>query len=278
MKIIQGKYAGFCPGVKRAWALIEKELKGGRSSIFVLGELIHNRQAIRRLADWGVRTVDKLSEIKEKEGTIFIRAHGEPPETYQKLERMKGFKVVDATCPSVTRVQTLAQKTEDVGYQVFVCGEKDHPEAKATVGYTKKGKILPSVEAAQKVRLIQKIGVLSQTTFSAVVFEEICAVLKKKCVDFHSLGTICNFVQLAQKEARKIAEGVDLVIVVGGRQSSNTKRLVEAARELKPTYHIETVQEIEKGWLRGAKIVGLLAGASTPAWIIEEVKERINHN
>ncbi len=275
MQIIVGKYAGFCPGVKRAWGLVSREARSGSARpIFILGELIHNRQAISRLESWGVRILEKTEETDGQFGTLIIRAHGEPPETYQKLAKTR-LKVIDATCPSVARVQKLAAQLEKEGFQVFVCGEEDHPEALATVGYTRQGKILSSVEAAQRVKPVPKIGVVSQTTFSPVVFKEICQILKIKCQGFKSLGTICNFVQLAQKEAAKIARKVDLVIVVGGKQSSNTKRLAEVAGETAKTYHIETAIEIRKEWLAGVEKVGLLAGASTPAWIISGVTEKL---
>lgn len=272
MKIVVGKYAGFCPGVKRAWGLVSREAAHRKNGpIFILGELIHNRQAIARIEDWGIKTIDKPEEIREKQAVVFIRAHGEPPKTYQKLARRKGLKVVDATCPSVSRVQKLASQTEKEGYQVFVCGEKNHPEALATVAYTRRGKILSSLKEAEKVRPTDKIGVVSQTTFSSPIFRQICQALKKKCRNFKSLGTICNFTQAAQKEAREIAQKVDLVIVVGGKQSSNTKRLTEVASGKAPTYHIETKDEVRKNWLRGVGKIGLLAGASTPDWIIREV-------
>ncbi|MFZ5365843.1 MAG: 4-hydroxy-3-methylbut-2-enyl diphosphate reductase [Patescibacteria group bacterium] len=276
MEIVVGKYAGFCPGVKRAWGLVAKTVQDSPSPIFILGELIHNKQAIWELESWGVKVVENSDEVKDKTGILVIRAHGEPPQTYQKLAKIKKIKVVNATCPNVTRVQKLASQLENEGFKVFVCGEKDHPEAQATVGYTKKGEIIASLEEAKKVASTEKIGVLAQTTFSPLVFKKICQILKKKCQQFKSLGTICNFTQLAQKEAREIAKKVDLVIVVGGRQSSNTKRLAEVAGEIVTTYHIETAAEIKKGWLAGVKRVGLLAGASTPDWIIKEVKEKLS--
>lgn len=277
MQIVLGQYAGFCPGVKRAWSLVSCEAARKKNGpIFVLGELIHNHQAIEKIEGWGVRTIEKVEETNGQSGVLIIRAHGEPPNTYQKLAKTK-LKVIDATCPSVARVQKLAKETEKAGYQVFVCGEEDHPEALATVGYTRRGQILPSVEAAQAVLPTEKIGVLSQTTFSPQIFDQICQVLRKKCRQFKSLGTICNFVQLAQKEGRKIADMVDLVIVVGGRQSSNTKRLAEVAQEQVRTYHIETAKEIQAEWFGEVRKVGLLAGASTPAWIINQVTKKLKN-
>lgn len=273
MEIVLGKYAGFCPGVKRAWGLVEKSTQEGRKPIFILGELIHNPQALAWLEGKGIKTIKNLGQLKS--GTVIIRAHGEPLETYRQLAKFKSLTIVDATCPSVARVQKLAAKFEGEGFKVIVCGERDHPEAKATIGYTENGQIISSTFEAGKVRKTKKIAVLSQTTFSLPLFKEIRETLKRKAKDFKSLGTICNFTQLAQKEARQIARHVDLVIVVGGRQSSNTRRLTEVAKEVTPTHHVETAKEIKKPWFVGIKTVGLLAGASTPDWIIKEVEEKI---
>jgi (E)-4-hydroxy-3-methyl-but-2-enyl pyrophosphate reductase len=273
MKIITAKFMGFCPGVKRAWSLVEKTVNNNPNSIYILGELIHNKQAIKKLEKWGIKTINNLNEIKGK-GIVMIRAHGEPPQTFQKLKKLS-LRVVDTTCPSVARVQKLANQLEKEGYQVVVCGEKEHPEAIATIGYTEKGIIVGTVEEARKIPSGKRIGIVSQTTFSPVVFQKICRLLKKKSSDFKSLGTICNITQMAQKEAQKIAKQVDLMIVVGGKHSSNTKRLAEVCQEIVPTYHIETAQELKKSWFKKAKNVGLTAGASTPDWIIKEVEFRL---
>ncbi len=277
MKITVAKYAGFCPGVKRAWALVEEAAKKNQRQVFILGELIHNRQAIERLGEWGVETVKTLKEAREKNrgnASVVIRAHGEPPKTFERLRKQK-IEFINATCPSVARVQQLANKLEDNGYLLIVCGERGHPEAKATVGYTKNGVIISSVNQAKKLPRIPKVAVICQTTFSKKTFEEICAVLQKKAGEFKFSGTICNFTQTAQQEARELTEKVDLIIVIGGRHSSNTKRLVEVASEKVKTYHIETKTEIRKRWFKGIKTVGILAGASTPDWIIKEVKDKI---
>lgn len=276
MKVICAKYMGFCPGVKRAWSLASREAGSGfarEKNVYILGELIHNKQAIEKLEGWGIRTINSLDEIKGK-GVVVIRAHGEPPQTYQKLKKQK-LKFVDTTCPSVTRVQKLATQLEKEGYQVILCGEKDHPEVIATIGYTQKGLIIGSLEEARKIPPGKRIGILSQTTFSPIVFQKICRLLKKKSVSFKSLGTICNITQLAQKEAQKIAKQVDLMIVVGGKHSSNTKRLAEVSQKIISTHHIETAQELKKSWFKKVKKVGLTAGASTPDWIIKEVKFKL---
>ncbi len=280
VKVISAKYMGFCPGVKRAWNLVEKTVKSKSNSVYVLqnpvyilGELIHNKQAIKKLGEWGIKTINSLDEIKGK-GAMIIRAHGEPPQTYQKLKNLK-LKVVDTTCPSVARVQKLANQLEKEGYQVVLCGENDHPEAIATIGYTKKGLIVDSVDEARKIPSGKRIGIVSQTTFSPVIFQQICCLLKKKSTGFKSLGTICNITQMAQKEAQEMAKKVDLMMVVGGKHSSNTKRLAEVCRGMVKTHHIETADELKKTWFKGVKKVGLTAGASTPSWIINEVKFKL---
>ena len=280
MKIISARYMGFCPGVKRAWGLVKKTVNGKPNSVYVLqnpvyilGELIHNKQAIEKLGEWGIKTINNLDEIKGK-GIVMIRAHGEPPQTFQKLKKLK-LKVIDTTCPSVARVQKLAHQLEKEGYQVIVCGEKDHPEAIATIGYTKRGVIVGSPQEARKIPSGKRIGIVSQTTFSPIIFQQICRLLKKKAAGFKYLGTICNVTQMAQKEAREIAQNVDLMIVVGGKHSSNTKRLAEVCQKIVPTYHIETAQELKKEWFKGAKKVGLTAGASTPEWIIKNVYQSL---
>lgn len=282
MRVISAKYMGFCPGVKRAWSLVKKTVKGKPNSVYVLqnpvyilGELIHNKQAIEKLGEWGIKTINSLDEIKGK-GVVMIRAHGEPPQTFQKLKNLK-VKVVDTTCPSVARVQKLANQLEKEGYQVVLCGENDHPEAIATIGYTKKGLIVDSVDEAKKIPSGKRIGIVSQTTFSPVIFQEICRLLKKKSAGFKSLGTICNVTQMAQKEAQEMAKKVDLMIVVGGKHSSNTKRLAEVCREIVKTHHIETADELKNEWFKKAKRVGLTAGASTPDWIIKEVQIKLKN-
>ena len=284
MNVVCAKYMGFCPGVKRAWSLVSREAGSGfarKKNVYLLGELIHNKQAIEKLGEWGIKTINSLDEVGDK-GIVMIRAHGEPPQTFQKLKKLSKLvfrkfkiklKVVDTTCPSVARVQKLANQLEKEGYQVVLCGEKDHPEAIATIGYTKKGLIVDSVDEARKIPSDKRIGIVSQSTFSPVIFQKICRLLRKKAVDFKSLGTICNVTQMAQKEAQKMAKKVDLMIVVGGKHSSNTKRLAEVCRKIVPTHHIETAQELKKNWFKEVKKVGLTAGASTPDWIIKEVNQ-----
>lgn len=276
IKVISAKYVGFCPGVKRAWGLVEKTVRSKSKPIYILGDLIHNQQAINKLNNWGIKNIDNLKMIKDKRGVVIIRAHGESPQTYQKLKRLN-LKFVDTTCPNVIKIQELAKQLSDDGFFIVISGEKEHPEPKATLAYAKRGLIISTIKEAKKILPRKKIALISQTTFPPIIFEQISKILKKKSANFKSLGTICNITQMAQKEAQKVAKRVDLMIVVGGKHSSNTKRLVEVCQKIVPTYHIETAQELKTNWFKGASKVGLTAGASTPDWIIKEVKDKIKN-
>jgi 4-hydroxy-3-methylbut-2-enyl diphosphate reductase len=272
---------GFCPGVKRAWGLVSAQVESNSTkkqsgSIYLLGELIHNRQAIDRLKEWGVKTVNSLQEIKDKNGLVIIRAHGEPPQTYQKLKNLK-LKFIDTTCLNVAKIQKLASQLNKEGFFVVICGKKDHAESQATLGHAGKGIIIDSIEDAEKISPKEKISLISQTTSSPALFEQIAQILEKKAKVFKAIGTFCPITHLAQKEAQKTAKKVDLMIIIGGKNSSNTKRLVEACQGVTRTYFIETAQELKKSWFKKAKKIGLTAGASTPDWIINEVKIKIKN-
>lgn len=274
MKIIQGKFAGFCPGVKRAWNLVDKKSQNKKRDIYILGELIHNKDAQKKLNEWGIKTIENPKEIKNG-GNVIIRTHGEPPKTYRELKKL-GLGIIDATCISVRHVQKLAKQLEKDGYQVILCGEKEHPETIATIGYTQKGVIIDSLKEAKQIPYQKKIGVISKTTFSPIIFKQICQILKKKTSDFKSSDTTCAITRMAQKETKEIAKKVNLMIIVGGKHSSNTKMLKKACQKISPAHHIETAEELKKHWFKGVKKVGLTAGASTPDWVINEVKERIS--
>jgi 4-hydroxy-3-methylbut-2-enyl diphosphate reductase len=275
MEVVCAKYMGFCPGVKRAWSLVEEAVKNEEKPVYILGELIHNKQAIDKLNEWGAKTINDLKEIKTKKGTVIIRAHGEPPQTYQKLKKLH-LKFIDTTCLNVIKIQEMAKQFSIKGFFVVICGKKDHPEPKATLGYAQKGIIVSSDNDAKKVSPRKKICLLAQTTFSPTVFGKISQILKKKTKKFKTAKTFCQITQMAQKEAQKVAKKVDLMIVIGGKHSSNTQKLVEACQEITPTYHIETAKEIKNVWFnKKTRRAGLTAGASTPEWVIKEVQSKL---
>lgn len=276
MKVIRAsRYAGFCGGVKRAWDIALKEIRAAQGPVYLSGKLIHNDPAMKELEGLGLRVIDVLgSQELPPDSTVILRAHGEGPEVYAQAGRL-GPKVVDATCGIVKAVQRRAQKLEQQGYQVVLFGHKKHPEALATVAYTQRGLIVESLEEAQSLGYYDRIAAIAQTTASAEEYEAVCRVLATKCRIFEDQGRICGWTLQAQEEARAIARDVAAMVVVGGRDSSNTKRLVEACASLCPTYLVETADELQESWFVGLAKVGVTAGASTRDRDIADVVKRL---
>ena len=269
MQVILAKHLGFCYGVKRA-IKIAREHADGKSC--TLGPIIHNPQMVERLKNEGVGAVEKLSDMEE--GTIIIRSHGVGPKIYEEA-RARGLELIDATCPHVKKAQHSAKKLVDEGRQVIIIGEKNHPEVKSIFDWSnQKAIILESVEEAEKLPAYKKLGIVSQTTFSSERFNAIVAELLDKSRDIKILRTICTATDQRQTSALDLAERVELMIVIGGRNSANTTRLAQLTAEKCRTYHIETAAELQPEWLRNIKIIGITAGASTPDWIIWEVHRK----
>ncbi|RPJ21173.1 MAG: 4-hydroxy-3-methylbut-2-enyl diphosphate reductase, partial [Planctomycetaceae bacterium] len=227
MEVIRAaKYAGFCGGVKRAWKLATQEAASISGPVYISGKLIHNTPAMEELAAKGVETLDVLVADSAKSGAPFIlRAHGEGPAVYRKAEAL-GLRLIDGTCGIVRSVQKRARQLEEDGYQVVLFGHRNHPEAKATVAHTQRGVIIESAEEAASLPFYQKIAAIAQTTSSSREYGQVCEALRGRCVEFEDQGHICDFTQRSQQEAAALAATVDAMVVVGGRDSSNTRRLV----------------------------------------------------
>jgi len=257
-------YSGFCGGVKRAWNRAVKASQTGEETIYLSGKLIHNTPAMRELASLGVR---ELSETDVAEGnlegrTIIMRAHGEGPVAFADAEA-RGFKVIDATCPIVTAVQKIAVQLENDGYQVVIFGHRNHPEARATVAYTDHGFIIETLEEAQALPHYEKLASIAQTTVLQADYVDLVEVLRTKADHYEDRGRICGWTLHAQDEAVALASSVEMMVVVGGRDSSNTIQLVRVSEPHCPTLHIETVDELTVEMFAGRSVVGLAAGAST---------------
>ena len=276
MEVIRAaRYAGFCGGVKRAWKLASQEAASGETPVYISGKLIHNTPAMSELQERGVEILDVQSADGIAPGTPFIlRAHGEGPAVYEKAAEL-GLRLIDGTCGIVRNVQKRARELEAQGFQVVLYGHRNHPEAKATVAHTQRGIIIESAEEAADLPFTPKIAAIAQTTSSAREYVEVCRVLRERCEQFEDQGHICDFTQRSQEEAAALAATVDAMVVVGGRDSSNTRRLVEVCTERCPTFHVETAEEIEPGWFHGVEKVGVTAGASTRDQDIEAVEERL---
>lgn len=268
-------YAGFCGGVKRAWRLATNEAASATGPVYISGKLIHNSPAMKELEEKGIRVLDvENAEGVQPGATFILRAHGEGPAVYARAQEL-GLRLIDGTCSTVRSVQRLARRLEEQGFQVVLFGHREHPEAKATIAHTRSGLIIQSAEEASRLGHYPKIASIAQTTSSSREYGEVCRILKDRCDEFQDHGHICNFTQKAQEEAAGLAGRVDAMVVVGGRDSSNTRRLVEVCSEHCPTHQVETAEELHSTWFSGINRVGVTAGASTRDDDIEAVIARL---
>lgn len=273
MEIILAKRAGFCFGVKRATQMaFEAADKGGPT--YTLGPIIHSPQVVQRLEEMGVKVLKDFSGMDS--GTIIIRSHGVTAEELDQAV-FKELEIVDATCPFVKKAQEHVKSLSQAGYNVVVVGDADHPEVQGIVSYAEGNVyVVGSGEEAVKLPKMGKIGVVAQTTQSFENLKNVVHECLMKGGEIRVFNTICDATAVRQEEAKALASQVDCMIVIGGFNSANTKRLAEVCAELQPkTHHIETAQELDFAWFEGVNKVGITAGASTPKWLIDEVTERI---
>ncbi|MDT8419595.1 MAG: 4-hydroxy-3-methylbut-2-enyl diphosphate reductase [Desulfuromonadales bacterium] len=273
MEIILAKSAGFCFGVKRATQMAF-DAAHQHKQIASLGPLIHSPQMVEKLEQEGISVCRQVADIPG--GAVVIRSHGVTARELSEIEQ-SGLEVVDATCPFVKKAQDYAEQLSREGYLLVLVGEEDHPEVQGIVSYAKGAvRIVGSPEQAQQLPRLKKIGVVAQTTQSLENFTEIVSICLAKTKELKVFNTICDATSVRQEEARRIAAGVDLMLVIGGFNSANTSRLATLCREQQPdTHHIETSDQLEAEWFAGKERIGVTAGASTPRWIIEEVLEKI---
>jgi len=274
VEIILAKSAGFCFGVKRA-VNMAFQAANASDSICSIGPLIHSPQLVAKLEAEGIRVVDSVDHIKEK--TAIIRSHGITRDEEMQLS-LQQLEIVDATCPFVKKAQHYVALLGDENYAVVIVGEQEHPEVQGIVSYadTADTWVVANVEQAREIPVQRKIGLVAQTTQSFENFSDIVAVLLNKCKELRIFNTICDATAVRQEEARSIASKVELMLVIGGRNSANTTRLASICAEIQPkTYHIETAAGIEPHWIDQISTIGITAGASTPEWIIGEVMEKL---
>jgi len=271
MKIEVAKRAGFCFGVKRAVKLAYETAAKNKGPVYTLGPIIHNPQVVKDLESWGVKAIQKPSQVSK--GTVIIRSHGVHPRVLQQLKAKKRLVIVDATCPFVTKAQRAAACLKDEKRQVIIVGEREHPEVTALKGYAGRDSV---VYNHNSIKVGKRVGVLAQTTLSTDDFVKALKYLGSKTDDIHLMNTICQATQVRQQDTMQLAKRSDVMIVVGGRNSANTSRLAELCRKVgKPTYHVETEDELKAGWFAKARLVGVTAGASTPDSLVRQVVKRI---
>lgn len=274
IEIEVARYAGVCYGVERALGMAEKAADEARKPVNTLGPLIHNPLVVNDLERIGVGTSSSVSEVEE--GTLIIRAHGVVPSVVEDA-RTRGLDVLDATCPYVKKVHNAAERLVREGYQLIVVGESGHPEVEGIMGHAGDDAHVVSVPGdLDAIDLSRKVGVVVQTTQTPGALADVVAELSKRTMDLRVINTICSATQERQDSAAELARRVDAMIVVGGKNSGNTRRLAEICTAACPkTHHIEDASEIEAAWFDGASHIGVTAGASTPASHIERALVRI---
>lgn len=274
MKITIAKTAGFCMGVRRAVDLALESANSQDRPIYTFGPLIHNPQVLEMLEKKGVAV---LKEIPEKaEGTVIIRAHGVPPEAKEKLEAA-GFKVIDATCPRVIKVQTIIKKHSQQDHEVIIMGDRDHPEVVGLLGHAgEKGHVVENMEELKVLPSFDKAIIVAQTTQNTAFYKEVKEWAASVHPNYKVFDTICDSTEKRQAEVKEVAGNVGAVVVVGGKNSGNTQRLAEVAREAGSlAFHVETEAELDMKTLANAGSICITAGASTPNWIIRSVYKSI---
>ncbi len=275
MKIRKAVHAGYCWGVERALDIVtDTAAAHPGETVRTLGPIIHNPHVVQSLEDKGVQSVNELDEMTS--GTVIIRTHGVPPETYEHAQA-KGLNVVDATCPLVTLVQNKAKQLVQEGYHLVIFGNPRHPEVIGTIGHAGgKATVIEHPEDVENVHLPKRVGVVVQTTQETELLAALLAHLAPRCKEVKIFNTICNPTIERQEAARELARDVQVVIVVGGKNSSNTRHLAEVCREEGTTaYHIEDATELDPQWVQGIDSIGITAGASTPGWLMDQVIERL---
>ncbi|MEN8208014.1 MAG: 4-hydroxy-3-methylbut-2-enyl diphosphate reductase [Candidatus Fermentibacteria bacterium] len=272
--MITAHTAGFCWGVRRAVDMVLAELKKGNDPYAVYGELVHNPQVLRALADRGVSICATPSAMSG--GTLFLRTHGTTLERRKELKLLP-LKLKDLTCPRVGSALAIARKKYREGYDVIILGDPQHQEVRAILSYGgDRAHVISGPDEIAALSDISRPFLLSQTTQNTETFEETKNALKEKYPNLESAFTICDSTQLRQDELRNMCDKVDCVVVVGGRNSANTARLVEIAREEGlPSYHIETHEELDPSELKKYENILLTAGSSTPSWSIRKVRQKL---
>ncbi len=273
---------GFCFGVKRAIESLEQSIdwcsarREGHRKVYSIGMPIHNPQEVERLTCKGLVVVDRIEDVPPG-ASVFIRAHGVPPAVKEALMERCGPGVTDATCPFVKNAQEKAALLSREGYPVLVLGDPGHPEVQAIVGCAA-GEVFVASSLAEVKKLCKKdrLGVISQTTQKSEVLGAAAKILAPRTRELRIFNTICGATTQRQEAVRKITDHVDGLLVVGGKNSANTAKLVEIARARScDVLWIEQAKDLESGWFRGKKKIGIAAGASTPDWIINELKNAI---
>lgn len=270
MEVVVARSAGYCMGVRRAVEMALRVASEEGRAVYTDGPLIHNPQALEELRGKGVIPLAETEPVPR--GPVIIRAHGVPRQARERLDR-EADRVVDATCPKVATIQKRISEYGGRGYAVVIAGDADHPEVIGLLGHAEGPAFAVSApEEVADLPDLQRVLLVAQTTQDEQVFEAIRERVLDRFPDAEALSTICQSTHRRQSEVRELAREVDAVVVIGGRNSANTRRLAEICRSLgTPAHHVETADELPVGELLLLDRVGVTAGASTPAWLIQQV-------
>ncbi len=279
MDVTVAKTAGFCFGVKRAVEKVYEQIEKVKTPIYTFGPIIHNEEVVRDLEERGVKVLETAEELRQlTDGVVVIRSHGVGKDIYDILEK-NGIEIIDATCPFVKKIHRIVSEQNENGRRVIIVGNGKHPEVEGIKGWGNDDTLV--IETAEEFEKLQisdgeKLCIVAQTTFNYNKFQDLVEKISKTRYDILVLNTICNATQERQVEARQIASQVDVMIVIGGRNSSNTQKLYEICRrECKETYYIQTLKDFKPEKAGSVRSVGITAGASTPNQIIEEVHTNV---
>jgi len=279
MNIIIADNSGLCYGVKRALRIAKETRQKKKDSVFTLGDLIHNPQVIADLESQNLYAIEDLHDIEE--GAVIIRSHGVSPKIYKLLQQKK-IEIIDATCPIVKKIQKLVEYLAEEE-EIIIVGNKEHPESKGLIGYSRgKGIIVENESQIEALIPRKRRTVLAQSTQDLYLFQKVASALIEKTEELQVYNTICQSTQTRQKSTSELASNVDTLFIMGGKNSSNTRKLYQISKRILPnTYFIEKSDQITHEMLSGAKNIGLSGGASTPPEAIQEavvkIKSRFKH-
>lgn len=278
MNIIVGKNSGFCAGVKYTISKTEEELSKTSGKVDCLGEIIHNKQVVNSLEQKGLRIINSIDEAENK---VIIRAHGISRDVYEKA-KANNIKLIDLTCPKVLRIHNQVEAYSSDNYFIFLFGVKNHPETIGTFSFCGNNSYLledtadiDNAISSFKTSGLKDLLIISQTTFSLSLFDEMSSIILNKLnsdYNVHVEKSICNATSLRQLETKELSAKVDLMIIIGGKNSSNTKKLYEVAlNNCKNAISIETKDDLDLSFVKSFENIGIMAGASTPDYIIDDV-------
>ncbi len=273
-KVEVARHAGFCFGVKRAIRLVEGALVSGTGPVTSLGPVIHNPQVVRSLEERGLRRASRLAEVTG--GVVVVRSHGAPPHVHAELQE-RGLAAVDATCPFVKKMHRQARRLFKMGYRVVIVGDRNHSEITSlTEDPAFECLVAAGPADLEGVKISGRVGLAAQTTQTQENFQSVADYLLPKVLELRIFNTICDSTATRQAEARELARRSDVMVVIGGRNSANTRRLAEICKETGThTIWVETADELSPELLGDAGLIGLTAGASTTQWIITDVIRRL---